>query len=181
MISFSSLGGSTVKGEINDVTFVAFPDSPDAGVKVSLLANPEKVEEVTSGAISWPGEYDVGGVAIRGIGHDDGQRVSYAIDDGKVRIAFIASPLHDWSDYEMELLGDIDVLCLPADDAKLAQKMIDEVDPRILIPLPTSDVAIYTEILKAAGAQDKEPEAEFKQKGALPAEGREVVILKPTK
>lgn len=81
----------------------------------------------------------------------------------------------------MELLGDIDILCLPADDAKLAQKFIDEVDPRVLIPLPTKDEATFVELLKAVGAQDKDIESEYKLKGGLPVEGREVVILKPSK
>jgi len=136
---------------------------------------------VTPGVISWPGEYDVGGIAIRGIGHDEGQRVSYVIDDGKVRTAFLSTPLHEWTDNNLELLGDVDILCIPADDAKIAQKLIDEIDPRVLVPLPTKDEKTFVELLKIVGAQDKEIEKEYKLKGGLPAEGRDVVILKPSK
>ncbi len=179
MITIHSLGGKTVRCTIGDKKIVAYAGKKVDGAAISLLATPE--DEVQSGVISWPGEYDIDGIAVRGIGHDEGQRVSFAIDDGKVRIAFISTPLHEWSDYELELLGNIDILCVPADDAKIAQKLIDQVDPRVLIPLPTKDEATFTEILKAVGAQGKEIEAEYKLKGALPAEGREIVILKPSK
>lgn len=179
MITITSLGGKCIKCDIDGKTIVAFSDKPDSSADLSLLGAPE--EEVTKGVISWPGEYDVDGIAVRGIGHEEGQKVSYAVDNGSVRIAFISTPLHEWTSYNLELLGDIDIMCLPADDAKLAQKFIDDVDPRILIPLPTKDEKTFVELLKAIGAQDKEIEKEYKIKGALPAEGREVVILKPSK
>lgn len=179
MITITSLGSQTIKCDVHGSTVVAFPDSPVKDANLSLLSAPE--EEVKKGVISWPGEYDVGGIAIRGIGHEEGQKVSYVIDDGNVRIAFISTPLHNWTDHNIELLGDVDILCLPADDVKIAQKFIDEVDPRVLIPLPTKDEATFAELLKAVGAQGKEMESEYKLKGGLPAEGREIVILKPTK
>ncbi|MDP6561372.1 MAG: MBL fold metallo-hydrolase [Candidatus Peribacteraceae bacterium] len=179
MITVNSLGGKTIKIDINGTVVTAFPDTADDKAQISLLGSPE--EEVKPGVVSWPGEYDIGGIAIRGIGHDEGQRVSYALDDGKVRVAFLSAPLHDWTDHNLELLGDVDILCIPADDAKIAQKLIDEVDPRVLVPLPTKDEATFVELLKAVGAQDKEIESEYKLKGGLPSEGREVVILKPSK
>lgn len=179
MITITSLGGLSLKCDIDGQTVVSFAKDKDASADITLLGSPE--QEVQDGVVSWPGEYDIGGIAVRGIGHDEGDRVSFVADNDKVRIAFVSSPLHDWSDHDLELLGNVDVLCIPADDSKLAQKMIDEVDPRILVPLPTKDEETFKEVLKAAGAQDKEAEKEYKLKGNLPAEGREVVILKPSK
>lgn len=179
MITVNSLGGKTTKVDINGTSVVAYPDSADDKVDINLMNAPE--EDVKTGVVSWPGEYDISGVSIRGIGHDEGQRVSYVLDDGKVRMAFVSTPLHDWTDHNLELLGDVDILCIPADDAKIAQKFIDEVDPRVLIPLPTKDEKTFVELLGAVGAKDKEIEKEYKLKGTLPAEGREVVILKPSK
>ncbi len=179
MITITSLGGQAVQCDVHGKLVAAFPKTPVKDVDISLLIAPE--DEVQKGVISWPGEYDIGGVAVRGIGHDEGQKVSYVIDDGNVRIAFIATPIHEWTDHNMELLGDVDILCLPADDVKIAQKFIDEVDPRVLIPLPTKDEGTFTELLKAVGAQDKEIEPEFKIKGGLPAEGRQIVVLSPSK
>jgi len=179
MITIHSLGGKTIRCDMDGREIVAFAGKAVEGAKISLLATP--ADEVESGVISWPGEYDIDGIAVRGIGHEEGKRVSFVVDDSHVRIAFMASPLHDWKSHELELLGDVDILCIPADDAKIAQKIIDEVDPRVLIPLPTTDEQTFVDILKAVGAQGKEIEPEYKLKGNLPAEGREVVILKPTK
>lgn len=179
MITITSLGGATIQVDLDDTTVVAFPSKGDVKADITLIGAPE--EQVKKGTVSWPGEYDIGGIAIRGIGHDEGQRVSFVIDNDKVRIAFIASPLHDWEDHNIELLGNVDILCIPADDSKIAQKLIDEIDPRVLVPLPTKDEKTFVELLKAVGAQEKEIEKEYKLKGGLPVEGREVVILKPNK
>lgn len=179
MITFQSRGGQSLECLIDKKTLISFPEKNDAKADILLLGELE--DEPTHTRISWPGEYDIAGVAIRGIGHDEGQRVSYSVDMDGTRCAFLASPLHEWSDTELELLGNVDVLCIPADDAKLFQKLVDDIDPRVLIPLPTKDEKTFEEILKANGAQGRELEAEYKLKGSLPQEGREVVILKPRK
>lgn len=143
---------------------------------MTLLAHPE--EEPQAGVISWPGEYDFSGIFIRGIGHEEGRQVSFIVDAEGVRFAFLSTPLHKLNDIELEQIGDIDVLCVPADDVKMAQELVDAVDPRVLIPLPTKDEKTYRELLKIFGAVGKEEVEEYKLKGSLPAEGREVVVLK---
>ena len=176
MISFSTTGNNTINLTIDKQDFLVFPDKDGAvdGKRV-LLDHPE--EEPSEGVISWPGEYDIGGVAILGIGHDEGAHVSFALEWNSIRLGFLCSPLHNMTDHELELLGDIDVLFIPSDDPKIVQKLIDEIDPRVLCPLPTGGADKYTEVLKIAGAQNIEAVDEYKLKGALPAEGREVVIL----
>lgn len=178
MLTFTSLGGTAMRCEINGKKLLIFPEK-EGEADITLLASPE--EEPAEGKISWPGEYDIDGIAIRGIGHDEGKQITFAVEAENVRCAFFSSPLHGLNDYELGLLGDVDILCIPADDAKLVQKLVDEVDPRVLIPLPTKDEKTFEEVLKNAGAKGKEIVDEYKQKGSLPAEGREVVILKPKK
>ncbi|MBU0766935.1 hypothetical protein KKF55_04100 [Patescibacteria group bacterium] len=181
MLTFTSLGGKTIHCVNGGKALVVFPDKPEGKDVISLLSNPEK--EPTEGVISWPGEYDYDGVAVRGIWHDESEKVSYAIEINEIRVAFLSSPLKEWTDYELELLGDIDILFMPADDVKIAQKLIDLIDPRTLIPLLTKDEETFEELLDKCGAKGKEPENEYKVKGksSLPAEGREVVILKAKK
>jgi hypothetical protein len=90
--------------------------------------------------------------------------------------------LKDWSDNEIELLGNIDVLCAPSDNPKALQKIIDDIDPRVLIPLNTGGAEKYAETIKVCGAQGKEPVASLDVKaGSLPPEGRDVVVLAPQK
>ena len=127
---FISLGGPTIRCDIDSKSIVIFPDkSSKQDVDLVLHSNPD--EAPADKTISWPGEYDIGGIAIRGIGHQEGKMVSFVIETPQARCAFPVTPLHQWTDYELEQMGNIDVLVIPADDVKLVQKLVDEIDPRL--------------------------------------------------
>lgn len=133
-------------------------------------------EEVASpNVLSWPGEYDLAGITFRGIGHDEGRQVSFLMIHDGIRCAFPSSPLLAWTPEELEQLGDVDVLAVVADDPKMIQTLVDDIDPRVLILLPGKD-GVSADVLKASGALEKEHVAEYKLK-SLPQEGREVVVF----
>lgn len=179
MITFTSGGGQTVQCATDTANLIVFAqDKKAAKDGIAIFSTPD--EQPETGTISWPGEYDIEGIAIRGIGHEEGKYVSYAIEIDGIRCGFLSSPLHDWADHELELLGSIDILFLPSDDPKLTQKLLDEIDPRAVVPLPTGGDDKYAEALKICGAADKEAVSEWKLKRAseLPSEGRNVVVLK---
>jgi len=174
MLTFSIVGPGSVKCVGGSMPVVSYPAKPADGA-VNLFTSPE--EKPTRERISWPGEYDVAGITVRGIGQMEGQKVSYMVENDGVRTAFISSPLEEWEALDIEHFGDIHVLVLPAEDAKKCQTLIDEIDPRVLILIPGADGNIHPDVLKAAGAQGKEVVKEFKLKGVGGAEGREVVVL----
>jgi hypothetical protein len=174
-LTFSPLGGPSLKITGGNKPIVVFPTKIYSDT-INLLAAPE--EQPPKEAISWPGEYDIAGITVRGVGQLEGQKVSYLVEADGVRCAFPASPLEEWSEYDIERLGDVHVLVLPGENLKACQQLIDEIDPRILILVPAKDGTIHPDVLKHCGAQDKEAVSEFKLKGALPAEGREVVVFK---
>lgn len=133
-------------------------------------------EEVASpNVLSWPGEYDMAGITFRGVGHDEGRQVSFLMIHDGVRCALPSLPLRAWTPEEIEQLGDIDVLAVVGEDAKVIQSLVDEIDPRVLILLPGKD-GVAADVLKACGALEKEHVSEYKLKG-LPQEGREVVVF----
>ena len=177
MITLTSPKDASIRCEWEKKAIVAFPDEPKkaADALITLLRSPE--EKPQEGVISWPGEYDIEEIAICGIGHKDGAQVSYAVGIGGVRFGFLSAPLAEWSDYELELLGDIDILVIPANKPKAVQKLVDEIDPRILIPVPNGNQDVFNEVLNVCGAKEQETVTEYKVKG-LPAEGRTVVVLK---
>lgn len=169
---FDGATGITCTG--GSLPVVAFPASPVEGA-VTLLSSPEQTPRQR--IMSWPGEYDVAGISIRGIGHDEGKQVSFVVEIDHVRIAFPCSPLAEWGDEDIEHLGDVSVLVLPADDVKRSQKLLDDIDPRVLLLVPAADGTIHADVLKACGATGVEPVVEYKLKGQLPAEGRETVVF----
>ena len=178
MLTFTSLGPSSLRLTSDGSPMTIFPDPVPTKINekdgVLLLSVPE--EKTSSMAvISWPGEYNQGGISVHGIGHDDGKQVSYVVDADRTRIAFLSSPVKDWTEKQVESVGDIDVLVLPAADVKLTQKLVDEFDPRVLILLPGKDKDALKSVEKVIGV--KERVSEYKIKGALPVEGREVVVL----
>lgn len=174
VFSISKEGG--IRCESGGKAIVAFPEKQaKADALVTLFPQPEEAPQ--KGTISWPGEYDVEGIAIRGIGQKEGGQVSYAVEMDGMRCAFLSSPLQQWADFEMELLGNVDVLIVPSDVPKTVQSLVDEIDPSVLIPVPMGTGGSFAEVLKVCGAQGKEPVAEYKLK-ALPVEGREVVVLR---
>ena len=176
MITFSLIGTSGILCDSgNDMPIAVFPTKgAKTNAKLTLLQNPE--EFPTDGIISWPGEYEIDGISLRGIGHEEGARVSFAMEMDDARCGFLSTPVLEWTDHELELLGDVDVLSIPAEKTKVAQKLIEQIDPRVLIPILSENKEDYDELLKVFGAQGQEVEKEFKLKG-LPAEGRVVVVL----
>lgn len=174
MLTITSLGGSGVSLSDGKTVVAAFPKAIVANA-VNLLAIPE--EKPKGSVISWPGEYDVSGIAIRGIGQKEGQQVSYVVQMDDLRVAVVSSPVEEWAQEDIERLGDVHVLVLPADDAKHCQELLDEIDPRLLVLVAGADGKIGADVLKGTGAADKEAVSEHKVKGSLPQEGRDVVVL----
>lgn len=178
MLTISLKNGSTVVLQTGKKSVVIFPEAGAKPASDQLLLFGEPEESPRSGTVSWPGEYDIDGIAIRGIGQEEGKAVSYSLEIDNIHFGFLHSPLMEWSDYELELLGNIDVLCVPSDNPKLVQKIIDEIDPRVLIPINTGGAEKYAETLKACGGTGKEVLDKFVIKaGSLPADGRETVVL----
>ena len=174
VLTFTSLGGHSLRITGGQKAVSVFPGKNAEG-DMNLLPSPQ--EEGPDNAISWPGEYDVAGITVRGIGHGEGQQVSYLIEDDGTRCAFPCSPLLEWSEEDIERLGDVHVLALPAENSKVVQKLLDEVDPRVLLLVPGKDGKLDSDVLKVCGAVGKEQVSEYKLKGSLPAEGREVVVF----
>jgi hypothetical protein len=141
-----------------------------------LLAEP--VDARDANVISWPGEYDYGGMTIRGLAQNGDAHVSYVVTTDGLRCGFLSSPLGSWNEQEIELLGDLDVLVIPAENAKLVQTIVEEVDPPVVIPLPGKDPKVYKEVLQACGAKETAPVSEVKlKKGSLPSDSRAVYVL----
>lgn len=175
MLNFAPIAGPGIRISGTGFTLAAFPkDEKAAGGKNVLVLRSTPSEEEVEGVVSWPGEYNLMGVTIRGIGHKEGQQVSYLIDAEDVRVLCVSEPVEDWASHEVEMVGDADVLIVPVSDAKILQKLVDELDPRVLVLLPSKGATEGT--LRTLGAKN-EAVSEYKLKGSMPAEGREVVVL----
>jgi L-ascorbate metabolism protein UlaG (beta-lactamase superfamily) len=98
--------------------------------------------------VDCPGEYEIGGVVIRGVNafHDDergaklGKVTLFAIDIDDIVVAHLGDLGHSLSELQQEQLGTVDVLLVPAGGgaaltATQAAEVTNQLEPRIVIPM----------------------------------------------
>jgi len=129
--------------------------------------------------VTSPGEYEIGGVFITGIA--SGDETIFSISSEGLNICFLSQIKKTLTKDAIDEADGVDILFLPAgeDDTvevKKAVNLIQEIDPRIVIPFHMED---ESEFLKAAGEGNPRREKTFKiNSGQLPSEEeREIVIL----
>ncbi len=146
--------------------------------------------------IDVPGEYEIKGAMVTGVEsfHDDkqgaehGSNIIYRIELDNIAIAHLGDLGHKLSDEELEGLGVVDILLVPvgggaALDAKGAVEVINQIEPRIVIPMhyktADSKVAIdgIEKFIKELGVEPKNEEKLKIVKKDLPQEGMDLVIL----
>ena len=150
--------------------------------------------------IDGPGEYEVKGVFIQGISsfHDDssgkerGQNTIYIIEAEDMRFCHLGDlGQKDLTDEQLEKIDGIDVLMIPVGgkytiDSSGAQKVISEIEPKIVIPmhynLPKLKLELdeVSKFLKTMGKNSVVPQDKFVVKSStLPKDGMEIVVLQP--
>jgi len=150
--------------------------------------------------ISEPGEYEFGGIYIQAVSafHDDkmgrerGETLMFALRLENMVIAHLGDlGQTELTDSQLEELNGVDILLLPVGgnftvDGFQAAKIVNQIDPRIVIPMHYKISGLENKINDASsflaeeGAKGVEPKDELKiDKKNLPTEERETVVLKP--
>ncbi|MGA2417905.1 MAG: MBL fold metallo-hydrolase [Candidatus Staskawiczbacteria bacterium] len=151
--------------------------------------------------VSGPGEYEVKGVFIQGIPsfHDDkegkerGQNTIYVIEAEEMRFCHLGDlGQKQLTDEQLEKIDGVDVLMIPVGgtytiDSSEAQKIISQIEPKIIIPmhfgLPKSKIKLdeVSKFLKTMGKNSITPQDKFVVKpSTLPKEGAmEIIVLQP--
>jgi L-ascorbate metabolism protein UlaG (beta-lactamase superfamily) len=165
---------------------------------ISLFTSAEHADVKSQMTIDVPGEYEIGDVSIRGI-----QARSH-MDKDKERSAIIYKLLYggnsylicghiypDLSEQQLETINLIDVLLVPVGgngytlDAIGAQKVIRQVDPKLVVPTHFEDASLHYEVpqaplgqaIKEMGMEPKETLAKLKLKPGDLADVTQLTIL----
>jgi L-ascorbate metabolism protein UlaG (beta-lactamase superfamily) len=142
--------------------------------------------------LDWPGEFEVSDVAIEAI-RPEGENSSifiFAIDGIKIcHLGFLTHELHD---DVLDHIGDVDILMVPVGggsvlDAKTAQKVVEAIEPRIVIPMlynateTTLDIKGSEDFLKALGKMGQETVDKYSvaARANLPEGSMGFVIMEP--
>lgn len=150
--------------------------------------------------VKGPGEYEVKEVFIRGIPsfHDDkdgkekGQNTIYLIEAEDLRFCHLGDlGQKQLTDEQLEKIDTVDVLMIPVGgeytiDSQSAQKIIGQIEPKIVIPmhysLPKLKIKLdeVSKFLKTMGKPSISPQDKLNVKtSTLPKDGMEIVVLQP--
>jgi len=108
---------------------------------VELLEGSPEVIKKSSG-------FEDDNISVEGISvyHDDaegdkrGENIIFVIDTDDFKIAHLGDLGHDLNNKQLSKLKNVDILLIPVGgnytiDAKRAKKIVDEIDPKIVIPM----------------------------------------------
>lgn len=127
---------------------------------------------------SSPGEYEVMGCMVDGVAITQGNTAySLVVDD--IHISYAVDLEDNLSDDQIERMDGVDVLIISVKDDKseLLNKVITQIEPRVLIPLVQNEAELAK--MKAEFGKDVEAVERYKvTKKDLPTEHQELVILK---
>jgi L-ascorbate metabolism protein UlaG (beta-lactamase superfamily) len=149
--------------------------------------------------IDWPGEYEIKGIAVSAHqvpreahgGETNKKGVFFTIEDEGLRVCFMGDIGGVPDEALVESIGDVDILLLPVGghytiDAKLAHLVIEELEPRAVIPMhyavkgSKGDLDGVEPFLKLIG-NTPEPRDKFTigSRAELKEDALECVVLNP--
>lgn len=148
-----------------------------AEAKVSLSQDGIDVEGFI---IKNPGEYERRGVSVQGITLEGELRPVYIVHAEEMTLCYPDGLNRELDEEIAKLIGDIDILFVPLGEKnsmllKQSQKLISDIDPRVVIPMLYSDIEQFK---SAEGITDGEIDQLKIKKAELPVEERKFFILK---
>lgn len=192
------IGGKQARVVIDDnlVSLGGKSVAKDGDIVLNTLAN-ESSPKSAKIVIDQPGEYEVSGISVYGIGtraHTDVEGVRSAtiyklvVDDTSILVTGHIYP--ELSDSQLEAIGMVDIMIVPVGgngytlDGVGALKLIKKVEPKVVIPTHYDDgVLAYPvpqqtleDALKSLAMEPKETVAKFKLKSEF-SDATQLVVL----
>lgn len=146
--------------------------------------------------VNGPGEYETKGVFIYGIpawhdekqGKERGGNNIFRFQAEDLNVVHLGDLGHELDDAQLEKLNNVDILLIPVGggptiDAKKANEIISEIEPRLIIPMHYKlpglkyDLKTVEEFLKVSGLPSEKMDKLKISRKDLPQEEMRVVIL----
>ncbi len=202
------LGGESIKVQFGDTTLAFNPVSKDSELKaskfganivLSTINHPDMngIEQVTFGekkpfAVTSPGEYEIGGIFIKGLrsesNYDKEKRINtvFTVNLEGMNICFLGAIDQTELPKEAdEAIDDVDILFVPIGgegvlDAARAYKIAVAISPKIIIPIHYGEIGTKDALklfLKEAGTNPAPVVKLTLKKKDLEGKEGEVVVL----
>ena len=173
-----------IKGKKASVALNPTQDMTKSDVALfSSKAEDSKAEQT----IDWPGEYEVNEVLVHGISAPHGEETTtfFQFEIDEVKFLYLPNLDHLLADETLNLIGDVDVVLLPVGgngvlDAKLASKVYESIEPKMVIPMQhsTGGFGPVADFLKEVGKTGLEAQPSLKlEKSGLPMDSTAFHVL----
>lgn len=189
-------GANCFKLISSELTILTDPFSPEkSGFKnpritseIVIFSSLEEKKKVSAESfiLSGPGEIEIKGIFISGLPHFEGKtfKTIYKLTIEDLKICFLDGISSTLTDEELDKLGEVDVLILPISKKSLSSeraiKVINEIEPTLIIPSNWQDKNEITEFIKEIGIKNAEETEKLKiKKKDLVKEKVKIAILKP--
>lgn len=138
--------------------------------------------------LTWPGEYEVSEIAITALQLPEKKGMIYSFDADGLKVCYISNVSAPISEELMESIGDVDILVIPVKgNIEEIHKTIEEIDPRIMVPVGYKTPGLKVEagdlaaFLKKTGLPAVNGREKFtvNSRNDLPQEKMEFVVLAP--
>lgn len=188
----------TIKGK--DATIVIDPFEglgtklPKFKADIVSLSGEGEIAELDGNPkiLNWPGEFEVSNVAIESI-CPLGEAFNifiFALDG--IKICHLSYLSHELTEELVNQIGEVDVLMIPVGgaevlDGKTAQKVVEAIEPRVLIPMLYSatetklNIGGVQDFLKAMGKTEVQSVEKYSigARSSLPEDRMDFVMLTP--
>lgn len=157
--------------------------------EVFLLSSGQKLSKASSKSASFiidtPGEYDTKGFFVMGL-YGIVDSVAYIAESEGIRVCHLPCVKKELTDEHLEDISDVDILAIDigstSDLNEIAAKVVNQIEPRIVIPIGYESSKPPKTFLEEMGASGNEQQNKFSiKKKDLPQEETEVVILNAVK
>jgi hypothetical protein len=182
----------------DDIIVVIDPYKPETGefprnltADIALYTRSDAGSITISGApfvANSAGEWEVKGVLIRAVpGHNAGETF-LRLQSEHMSIGHLGKANKPLTDEQLSVLSGVDILCIPVGgldcyDAQTARKIVQQIEPRVVIPMCyTSDndpkAEAVSKFIKEVGVQPEEAEKKIIiKKKDLPQEEMHMIII----
>ncbi len=179
--------GFTLKGNGATLVLDPYSDLKLPKLKADVVTMSHKGElhsdvEVST-VFDWPGEYESKGILITLVATDEKEEnLAAHFEIEGVKICHLGNLNEKLSDAALEAIGDVDVLLIPVGgeetlDSKAAHEVVEQLEPRVVIPMHYKDAGPF---MKAAGTHEAPRESfKIKNRSELPEETTIFVQLLP--
>ncbi len=120
-----------------------YKEYDEAALKANFILSSstfEKVENLTSEirAFNWPGETEMAGISIKSIKmfpDEEKSPLAFIILIDGFSLCYLSDTAKDIPKTLIESIGNIDMLIFPLDGSKIIHEMIEELEPKAILPI----------------------------------------------